>query len=219
MMKIKCLPPNLQHLMVFFSNADKLSSIFDELLSMCFSISLRKILSVQPTSLNGQSRGSRGQISRCPFMSLLLMFVSPHSLGYSSGYMQVSMELGPEDVYLLERCPHFRGWYMLERCHILHSIAIAKYTHVPHNSPGSTSDKHCPLLSSPNDTGRDGLTRPRTSSHSSSSSSSRLHACKQESNSRTMFTVLPGAVHVSIYTCTCTMYVHCAGLIHVHVHV
>ena len=22
------------------------------------------------------------------------------------------MELGPEDVYLLERCPHFRGWYV-----------------------------------------------------------------------------------------------------------
>ena len=22
------------------------------------------------------------------------------------------MELGPEDVFLLERCPHFRGWYV-----------------------------------------------------------------------------------------------------------
>ena len=22
------------------------------------------------------------------------------------------MELGPEDVSLLERCPHFRGWYV-----------------------------------------------------------------------------------------------------------
>ena len=22
------------------------------------------------------------------------------------------MELGPEDVSLLERCPHFRGWYL-----------------------------------------------------------------------------------------------------------
>ena len=22
------------------------------------------------------------------------------------------MELGPEDVSLLERCPHFRGWYI-----------------------------------------------------------------------------------------------------------
>ena len=41
------------------------------------------------------------------------------------------MELGPEDVSLLERCPHFRGWYvqasmelgpedvsLLERCPI-----------------------------------------------------------------------------------------------------
>ena len=27
-------------------------------------------------------------------------------------YMQASMELGPEDVSLLERCPHFRGWYV-----------------------------------------------------------------------------------------------------------
>ena len=24
------------------------------------------------------------------------------------------MELGPEDVSLLERCPHFRGWYVPE---------------------------------------------------------------------------------------------------------
>ena len=24
-------------------------------------------------------------------------------------YIQASMELGPEDVSLLERCPHFRG--------------------------------------------------------------------------------------------------------------
>ena len=38
--------------------------------------------------------------------------------------MQASMELGPEDVSLLERCPHFRGCYvqgpedvsLLERC-------------------------------------------------------------------------------------------------------
>ena len=28
------------------------------------------------------------------------------------GYVQASMELGPEDVSLLERCPHFRGWYV-----------------------------------------------------------------------------------------------------------
>ena len=27
-------------------------------------------------------------------------------------YVQTSMELGPEDVSLLERCPHFRGWYI-----------------------------------------------------------------------------------------------------------
>ena len=27
-------------------------------------------------------------------------------------YVQSSMKLGPEDVSLLERCPHFRGCYM-----------------------------------------------------------------------------------------------------------
>ena len=27
--------------------------------------------------------------------------------------VQASMELGPEDVSLLERCPHFRGCYVL----------------------------------------------------------------------------------------------------------
>ena len=33
----------------------------------------------------------------------------PHFRGW---YLQASMELGPEDVSLLERCPHFRGWYV-----------------------------------------------------------------------------------------------------------
>ena len=31
----------------------------------------------------------------------------PHFRGW---YVQTSMELGPEDVSLLERCPHFRCW-------------------------------------------------------------------------------------------------------------
>ena len=32
---------------------------------------------------------------------------------YTGGcYVQASMELGPEDVSLLERCPHFRGCYV-----------------------------------------------------------------------------------------------------------
>ena len=31
----------------------------------------------------------------------------PHFRGW---YVQTSMELGPEDVSLLERCPHFRGY-------------------------------------------------------------------------------------------------------------
>ena len=33
----------------------------------------------------------------------------PHFRGW---YVQASMELEPEDVSLLERCPHFRGWYV-----------------------------------------------------------------------------------------------------------
>ena len=32
----------------------------------------------------------------------------PHFRGC---HVQASMELGPEDVSLLERCPHFRGCY------------------------------------------------------------------------------------------------------------
>ena len=44
----------------------------------------------------------------------VLTFVSllercPHFRGW---YVQASMELGPEDVSLLKRCPHFRGWYV-----------------------------------------------------------------------------------------------------------
>ena len=35
----------------------------------------------------------------------------PHFRGWYM-YVQVSMELRPEDVSLLERCPHFRGWYV-----------------------------------------------------------------------------------------------------------
>ena len=33
----------------------------------------------------------------------------PHFRGYCA---QASMELGPEDVSLLEMCPHFRGCYV-----------------------------------------------------------------------------------------------------------
>ena len=45
----------------------------------------------------------------------------PHFRGW---YVQASMELGPEDVSLLERCPHFRGWYVQasDIRHNLHSI-------------------------------------------------------------------------------------------------
>ena len=33
----------------------------------------------------------------------------PHFRGW---YVQASIELEPEDVSLLERCPHLRGWYV-----------------------------------------------------------------------------------------------------------
>ena len=33
-------------------------------------------------------------------------------LHFRGWYVHASMELGPEDVSLLERCPHFRGWYV-----------------------------------------------------------------------------------------------------------
>ena len=40
---------------------------------------------------------------------VLLLERCPHFRGC---YVQASMELGPEDVSLLERCPHFRGCYV-----------------------------------------------------------------------------------------------------------
>ena len=78
-------------------------------------------------------------------------------------------QLGPEDIPLLEKY-HLRGKKIYTctcTCVRVHALA---------SSPGSTKDRHCPLLSSPKDTGRDGLTSPSTSSHDSSSSSSRLQA-------------------------------------------
>ena len=35
------------------------------------------------------------------------------------------MELGPEDVSLLERCPHFRGWYVqASHCYKLRLLTV-----------------------------------------------------------------------------------------------
>ena len=63
-------------------------------------------------------------------------------------YVQASMELGPEDVSLLERCPHFRGCYvqasmelgpedvsLLERCPHFRTVCFSsrntdKQTHL-----------------------------------------------------------------------------------------
>ena len=38
-----------------------------------------------------------------------LLEMCPHFRGW---YVQASMELEPKDVSLLERCPHFSGWYV-----------------------------------------------------------------------------------------------------------
>ena len=46
----------------------------------------------------------------------------PHFRGC---YVQSSMELGPEDVSLLERCPHFRG------CYVQSSMIQYMYVRVP----------------------------------------------------------------------------------------
>ena len=50
---------------------------------------------------------NRGSVFRPEDVSLLER--CSHFRGW---YVQASMELGPEDVSLLERCPHFRGWYV-----------------------------------------------------------------------------------------------------------
>ena len=43
------------------------------------------------------------------FEDVSLLEKCPH---FREWYVQASMELGPEDVSLLERCLHFRRWYM-----------------------------------------------------------------------------------------------------------
>ena len=45
----------------------------------------------------------------------------PHFRGC---YVQVSMELGPEDVSLLERCPHFRGCMYIQASMISGGVCI-----------------------------------------------------------------------------------------------
>ena len=42
-------------------------------------------------------------------------------------YIQASMELGPEDVSLLERCPHFRGCYV-QASTAIRDVSIAHFT-------------------------------------------------------------------------------------------
>ena len=53
----------------------------------------------------------------------------PHFRGW---YVQALMELGPEGVTLLERCPHFRGWLQCSldlKLVVLIFIYTATYTH------------------------------------------------------------------------------------------
>ena len=68
----------------------------------------------------------------------------------------------------------------------------------PH--PGRTRDRQFPLLRRPNDTGLHGRTSPNTRSHWASNLSSRFQACRQDSSSRTMSTIVPGASSLSCST-------------------
>ena len=48
----------------------------------------------------------------------------PHFKGC---YVQSSMELGPEDVSLLERCPHFKGCYVQSSMELVHYLKMCPY--------------------------------------------------------------------------------------------
>ena len=50
-------------------------------------------------------------------------------MAFRGWYVQASMELGPEDVSLLERCPHFRGCFSFQngRLHTWHTMQEAMY--------------------------------------------------------------------------------------------
>ena len=53
-------------------------------------------------------------------------------------YVQASMELGPEDVLLLERCPHIGGWYTHAQTTLLQGSPYqTSHTHQynVHNTP------------------------------------------------------------------------------------
>ena len=58
----------------------------------------------------------------------------PVVTGGTRWYVQASMELGLEEVSLLERCPHFRGWYVqasIETPHLHHTlhVPVPQYAH------------------------------------------------------------------------------------------
>ena len=50
----------------------------------------------------------------------------PHFRGW---YVQAS---GPEDVSLLERCPHFRGYVPIREVHVLTSEGVSLLERCPH---------------------------------------------------------------------------------------
>ena len=41
-----------------------------------------------------------------------MLHMMKHELCQVAGYVQASVEVGSEDVSLLERFPRFRGWYL-----------------------------------------------------------------------------------------------------------
>ena len=77
-------------------------------LSVSASLPFLTLSFVSCPSLEGQSVSSCKRIELGP-EDVSLLERCPHFRGW---YVPASVELGPEDVSLLERCPHFRGWYV-----------------------------------------------------------------------------------------------------------
>ena len=57
-------------------------------------------------------RGSWENLTLLKGIRILLLDSGSEPRMFRGWYVQASMELGPEDVSLLKRCPHLRGWYV-----------------------------------------------------------------------------------------------------------
>ena len=68
---------------------------------------LYEVVELHEGACEGGNRGKPPCVMK--FLSGSLLERCLHFRGW---YVQASIELGPEDVSLLERRPHFRGWYV-----------------------------------------------------------------------------------------------------------